>query len=80
MVSVSEVDRTLTEETKQECTKYGPVKQCSLYMVTERDTFTGVRCPEEERVRVFVVFESQESAVKAYRYVVGCRDDVYYGP
>lgn len=33
--------------------------------------FTGVRCPDEERVRLFVVFEKQESAVKAFRDLNG---------
>ena len=67
MVSASELDGSLDEETKRECSKYGPVQRCVVYCVEETDAITHTRCPDEERVRVFVVFETQESAVKAYR-------------
>lgn len=65
MVSAGEVDGALGEETKQECSKYGPVRRCVVRTLSERDG--AMVCPDEERVRVFVVFETQESAVKAYR-------------
>ena len=36
-------------------------------------TVVGIRCPEEERVRLFILFEKQESAVKVCVTVL-CRN------
>lgn len=60
MVGPGEVDDELHVETKEECAKHGPVRECLIFEVQ------GTELPEEERVRIFVAFEKQESAVKAY--------------
>eukprot|EP01038_Epipyxis_sp_PR26KG_P005747 gene5747-7936_t len=65
MVSADEVDDMLADETTSECAKYGPVSLCLVYEVLDPN------CPEEEKVRFFVQFESQGSAVKAYRDMNG---------
>jgi hypothetical protein len=57
----------LAAETQQECGRYGAVLQCTVYCVSAAAAGAG-GCPDEERVRTFVRFESQESAVRAYRY------------
>jgi hypothetical protein len=69
MVGPNEVDNVLADETKQECLKYGPVSTCVVFEVEEQigDKLT----PDHERVRTFVAFERQESAVKAYRDLNG---------
>ena len=66
MVQPGDVDETLAEECKQECSKYGPVRSCVISEIT-----SDPHCPEEECVRTFVHFEKQESAVKAYREMNG---------
>ena len=66
MVQPGDVDESLAEECKQECSKYGPVRTCVIFEIT-----TDPLCPEEECVRTFVCFEKQESAVKAYREMNG---------
>lgn len=84
MVGAEEVDEQLAAETQQECLKYGTVEHCVVHTLPtevdvqgEAEVVQGVqgvassptvRCPEEERVRTFVSFESQESAVRAFRY------------
>jgi len=60
MVAPGDVDDELSHETKIECGKYGPVKECVIFEVTERSV------APEEAVRTFVSFEKQESAVKAF--------------
>lgn len=65
MVGAAEVDEQLAAETQQECLKYGPVEHCVVHTVPAH--FEGVLCPDLERVRTFVSFQSQESAVKAFR-------------
>ncbi len=60
MVGPGEVDDDLQAETAEECSKHGPVVQCLIHEVKDPSV------PEEERVRTFVAFERQESAVKAY--------------
>mmetsp|Transcript_19864 Transcript_19864/g.28557 ORF Transcript_19864/g.28557 Transcript_19864/m.28557 type:complete len:496 (+) Transcript_19864:96-1583(+) len=65
MVASGQVDSSLSEETKDECRKYGPVRSCIVREVRDRSA------PEEERVRTFVCFERQDSAVKAYRDLNG---------
>ena len=52
----------LQSETKQECMKYGDVKDCLIYEV--RATATRKVKPEEA-VRIFVSFDRQQSAMKA---------------
>jgi splicing factor 45 len=66
MVGPGDVDEMLADECKQECSKYGPVNDCVIFEIT-----TDPDCPAEERVRTFVFFEKQESAVKAYREMNG---------
>jgi hypothetical protein len=77
MVGAADADDQLAAETEQECCKYGPVARCVVHVVTDAalaalaNTAAGTgsgRCPEEERVRIFVEFERQESAVRAFRY------------
>jgi splicing factor 45 len=63
MVGPGEVDPDLAAETKEECTRYGPVRK-----VVVRE-LQGV--PEDEAVWTFVAFEKQESAVGAYRAMSG---------
>ncbi|KAJ1433817.1 hypothetical protein B484DRAFT_447030 [Ochromonadaceae sp. CCMP2298] len=72
MVGPAEVDAFLEGETQQECLKYGPVSRCVIRQVPAGPSAgcTG-DCPDDERVRTFVQFESQESAVKAYRDMTG---------
>lgn len=66
MVAPGEVDDQLGPETQQECARYGPVASC---LVCTMPAESGPRsCPDEERVRTFVEFESQEGAVRAFRY------------
>ena len=65
MVAAADVDEQLAAETQQECLKYGTVEHCVVHTVPAQ--CEAVRCPEEERVRTFVYFQSQESAVRAFR-------------
>lgn len=65
MVAAQEVDDQLAPETMQECLKYGPVAGCVVHTVASG--IEGVACPEEERVRTFVEFERQDSAIRAFR-------------
>merc|ERR1712224_523559 len=60
MVAPGDVDDDLSRETHLECEKYGAVKQCVIFEVTERSV------APEEAVRTFVAFEKQESALKAF--------------
>lgn len=60
MVAPGEVDEELHAETKEECEKHGPVKEVMIFEAPPE------ALPAEERVRIFVAFERQESAVKAY--------------
>lgn len=60
MVGPGEVDDELHSETREECEKHGPVADCVIFEVQ------GAALPEAERVRIFVAFAKQESAVKAY--------------
>lgn len=69
MVGPCEVDAVLADETKQECLKYGPVSMCVVFEVESESG--GRVTPDDERVRTFVAFERQESAVKAYRDLNG---------
>ena len=57
MVGPGEVDSELESDTREECAKYGLVKQVAIREVTS--------APPEEAVRIFVHFESQEAATKA---------------
>jgi splicing factor 45 len=65
MVGPDEVDEQLGPETQQECQRYGPVASCLVHALPP--SVAGLRCPDEERVRTFVEFHSQESAVRAFR-------------
>lgn len=69
MVALEEVDDQLGAETTQECLKYGPVHSCLIYTEPRRPDQQqgGASCPEEERVRTFVEFERQDSAIRAFR-------------
>jgi hypothetical protein len=64
MISAREVDASLTGETQSECEKYGHVLSCQVCVVSNR---RFPRCPESERVRIFVQFERQDAAVKALK-------------
>ena len=67
------VDEDLAEETKQECTKYGPVLKCVIHEVKDSELLDRQRAyiPDEERVRLFIHFERQDSAVKCFREMNG---------
>lgn len=58
MVGPGEVDAELEGETKEECSKFGPVRKCTIREMP------GLSI--EETVWTFVAFEKQESAVAAY--------------
>lgn len=63
----------LADETQAECLKYGPVRTClvrTLPTVMER-----LEVPDCERVRTFVQFERQDSAVRvrALRHCIESR-------
>eukprot|EP00903_Cladosiphon_okamuranus_P012880 g12028.t1 len=60
MVGPGEVDDELEGETSGECERFGPVRRCLIYEIKGGDA------PDTQRVRIFVAFEKQESAVKAY--------------
>eukprot|EP01041_Mallomonas_annulata_P003020 gene3020-5919_t len=73
MVAPGDAVSSLAQETKEECQKYGPVKRCEVFDVSESSTGSGLdnTCPPEEIIRTFVAFETQESAVRAYRDLNG---------
>ena len=62
MVSAEEVDDQLADETSGECLKDGPVASCLVQTLPA--TVDGSLVPDHERVRTFVKFETQESAVR----------------
>ena len=53
MVAKTDVDETLTQETSEECAKYGAVKQCLVHEM------------KDESIRLFVLFENQAGCIKA---------------
>jgi splicing factor 45 len=56
----------LESEVRNECSsKYGPVRSCVIKDIS--DSHQALSPPEEECARCFVCFETQESAVKAFR-------------
>ncbi len=71
MVGPNDVDSTLAEETKAECMRFGPVSNCIIYEVNAQRAPLAKPCPDEESVRMFVAFEKQESAVKAFKDLNG---------
>ncbi|CAK9298786.1 unnamed protein product [Gordionus sp. m RMFG-2023] len=70
MVGSGEIDPDLENETREECSKYGEVKSCTVFEIpanffrasskSSNDTVS-----ELDRVRIFVEFARVESAVKA---------------
>ncbi|EKX35439.1 hypothetical protein GUITHDRAFT_155487 [Guillardia theta CCMP2712] len=58
MVGAGEVDERLEEETKQECSKYGFISRCVIHELPPG-------APEDQAVRIFLLFGKQESAMKA---------------
>jgi splicing factor 45 len=65
LVSIEDVDDTLEDEIKNECSKYGKIHQVVIYQV-KIDNF-----PDQERVRLFVEFDNQSSSVLAYKEMNG---------
>jgi splicing factor 45 len=57
MVGPGEVDSELEADTREECSKYGAVRRVAIREVTS--------VPSEQAVRIFVHFDSQDSATKA---------------
>nr|CAH8831746.1 unnamed protein product [Trichobilharzia regenti] len=57
MCGPGEVDDDLEPETAEECAKYGKVVMCMIYELPE--------APDDEVVRIFVEFDSEEAATKA---------------
>jgi hypothetical protein len=70
MVAAGDVDSNLAPETKEECHKYGQVKSCLVREVPPSLPWCEF-VPESERVRTFVCFDRQDSAVRAYRDLNG---------
>ena len=59
MVTIQEVDDTLQEEVKQECSKYGRILSCIIHTTINDD------------VKIFVQFENQSSSVLAFKEMNG---------
>lgn len=68
MVAPGEVDEYLEEETADECSKYGKVLGCRIFEVPSRSDF---KIPASEAVRIFVQFESSDSARRAIQNLNG---------
>jgi splicing factor 45 len=67
--SADNVDtQELANETKEECSKYGQVLHCEIYVLS---CHQYRRLPEEKRVRVFIQFQKQDAAVKAWKEMNG---------
>lgn len=58
MCGPGEVDDDLEPETAEECAKYGKVIMCMIYELPEAPS-------EDEMVRIFVEFDSEDAATKA---------------
>jgi hypothetical protein len=65
MVGPGEVDDTLQEETAAECEKFGAVVRCLIFEIQNG------KVPPEEAVRIFVKFETKESAERALKDLHG---------
>ena len=65
MAIPEEVDEHLSNDVRAECSKHGPVSLCLVHVVE------NTLCPEDERVRIFVEFERQDSAIRAQRDLNG---------
>jgi hypothetical protein len=65
LVSIEDVDDTLEDEIKNECSKYGKIHQVVIYQVKIHNF------PDQERVRLFVEFDNQSSSVLAYKEMNG---------
>lgn len=63
LVGAGEVDEDLQEETADEAKKYGTLKQCII------KELEGV--PDDQAVRIFLEFETTESAIKAFKDMDG---------
>eukprot|EP01031_Cornospumella_fuschlensis_P039034 gene39034-47490_t len=61
-------DDSFLEETRDECARFGHVLDCKVCLLSPQ---VHPQLEDEERVRVFVQFEKQEGAVKAYRGMNG---------
>jgi len=59
IIGRGEVDQDLQGEIEDECAKYGRVKDCKIY----QDSRTNI--PEEEAVRIFIEFSSDDGSSKA---------------
>ena len=66
MVSPSEVDTDLEEETADECRKFGAVSNCTV-----RTLPPSSGAGDEEAVRIFVQFADVEGAQRALRGLQG---------
>jgi splicing factor 45 len=69
MVGPGEVDATLENEIKQECQNYGKVKQCIIRDLSM--TRSKIKYPDNECVRIFILYDKQEYAVRAYKDLNG---------
>lgn len=56
MCGPGEVDDDLEPETAEECAKYGPVVTCMIFELPD--------APDDEAVRIFVEFTTEESATR----------------
>lgn len=56
MCGPGEVDDDLEPETAEECAKYGKVVSCMIFELPDS--------PDDEAVRIFVEFESDDAATK----------------
>eukprot|EP00906_Rhabdomonas_costata_P019218 RCo028039 len=59
MVLPPEANDELQDDVQDECTKYGPVEQTMMFVVTDPS------CPPEESVRIFVKFKQREVCYRA---------------
>ena len=58
MVTVEEVDDSLQDEVKQECSKYGTILSCIIHTI-------------KDDVKIFIEFENQSSSVLAFKEMNG---------
>lgn len=68
MAKICEIDEELKSEISVEFKKFGDVISTVFYTVNKT---LFPRCPEHEEVRVFVQFDRQDSAIRAWKDMNG---------
>lgn len=69
MCGPGEVDDDLEPETAEECAKYGKVTMCMIYELPE--------APDDEVIRIFVEFDSEEAASKGDLNQIYCCFNIF---